>query len=990
MAITITGGVTFSGGSLYTVLTVPTDAQFNYVSALFSGEGTNTAQNNTFVDGSTNNFTITRTGTPTQGSFSPYGSNWSNYFNGSTDYLTAPANAALSMGSGDFTWEMWIYPTTTPSGTGTSSNQFLFGYRSGNDTSPYLVLNSGSGGTNPNILFSGDSTSFLSGTFPTLNQWSHIAITRSGTALKMFLNGAVVASTTNSTNFSDASIRYIAAVNNSSPSVLYYFPGYISNLRIVKGTAVYTAAFTPPTAPLTAITNTSLLTCQSSRFVDNSTNAFAITISGSPSVQRYNPFGTSTTYSIGTIGGAGYFNGSTDWLSTPSTGQFAPTGDFTIECWFNMPSLPGTYYELFGNYNANISACWEFEITSTGAFKFYNSGGVASITTATGAIKPNTWYHACMTRSGTTITGYINGVSVGTTTQSGTFGSATIPVYIASQNATLPFKGYISDARLVDGTSVYTSNFTPPTAPLGAISGTKLLLNFTNAGIYDNAMMTEVTTVGSAQISTAQYKFGSSSMKFNGTTDYLSSPVNLGFDFGTGDFTVELWTNYVSTTQPRFSSFISYGGFTNSGPNRAGWSICLDTTSNLIYVTIATTAYSWSFNPTTYASNWFHLAVVRNSGSLQVYVNGTALGAAQSATGSASHDSNNYPLYIGQGTNLGANQYFSGYIDDLRITNGYARYTSNFVAPTSAFPTVGPVAIVQPPTTIQYLVVAGGGSGTGGDVGNAVPGGGGGAGGVVSQTTFNISASTLYTITVGAGGTYVPTNGAASQLANPGNDSSIHSLVVAKGGGGGGYYRAGGTGGSGGSGGYNGSAAGTSNQSSAGTIPAGATGYGNPGVAGPGLAGGSGGGGGAGAAGTALAGTSGSAGGVGITSTIITTTQATTNSIGEVVSTSVYFAGGGGGGSQYSGGGTFGTGGSGGGGKGGTTSLAAVSGLPNTGGGGGSAPSTSAGGSGGSGVVIIKYADTYAAASSTTGSPTIIVSSGYRIYIWTGNGSITF
>ena len=649
-----------------------------------------------------------------------------------------------------------------------------------------------------------------------------------------------------------------------------------------------------------------------------------------------------------------------------------------------MPSLPGTYYELFGNYNANISACWEFEITSTGAFKFYNSGGVASITTATGAIKPNTWYHACMTRSGTTITGYINGVSVGTTTQSGTFGSATIPVYIASQNATLPFKGYISDARLVDGTSVYTGNFTPPTAPLGAISGTKLLLNFTNAGIYDNAMMNNAITVGAAQISTTQYKFGSSSISFNGTTSYLSNLNNsLNYAFGSGGFTIEFWL-YASTlpTNPASANLFDTRPASTNGAYPLIY-LYYDGTIRF-YVSSADRITSSTIS----TSTWYHVAVCRSSGSTKLFINGTQSGSTY--TDATVYLAGNALIGASYSGNPTISNFLNGYLDDIRVTNGYARYTSNFVAPTSAFPTVGPVAIVQPPTTIQYLVVAGGGSGTGGDIGNAVPGGAGGAGGVVSQTTFNISASTLYTITVGAGGTYVPTNGAASQLANPGNDSSINSLVVAKGGGGGGYYRAGGTGGSGGSGGYNGSAAGTSNQSSAGTIPAGATGYGNPGVAGPGLAGGSGGGGGAGAAGTALAGTSGSAGGVGITSTIITTTQATTYSIGEVVSTSVYFAGGGGGGGNYGGGGTFGTGGSGGGGKGGTTSLAAVSGLPNTGGGGGSAPSTLAGGSGGSGVVIIKYADTYAAASSTTGSPTIIVSSGYRIYIWTGNGSITF
>ena len=63
------------------------DPQFNYVTMLLHGDGTNGAQNNTFIDSSTNNFTITRNGNTTQGTFTPYGSNWSNYFNASASRL---------------------------------------------------------------------------------------------------------------------------------------------------------------------------------------------------------------------------------------------------------------------------------------------------------------------------------------------------------------------------------------------------------------------------------------------------------------------------------------------------------------------------------------------------------------------------------------------------------------------------------------------------------------------------------------------------------------------------------------------------------------------------------------------------------------------------------------------------------------------------------------------------------------------------------------
>ena len=253
----------------------PSDPYYEYVTMLLTGDGTNGAQNNTFVDSSTNNYTVTRYGNTTQGSFSPYGSLWSNYFDGSS-YISIPKNSNLEIGaSQDFTIEYWV----NPENVGGSYNN-VFGMSSKDYcgvTSSSIYLN---GDSDPEIRFT---------TTINKNTWYHIAWSRNSGTLKGFVNGTEVGSVSESskTYFTNLSTLYYGSQESGS----YAFKGYISNLRIVKGTGLYTGNFTPSTTPLTAISGTQLLTGQSNRFIDNSSNAYTLSIaSGSPSVQRFSPF----------------------------------------------------------------------------------------------------------------------------------------------------------------------------------------------------------------------------------------------------------------------------------------------------------------------------------------------------------------------------------------------------------------------------------------------------------------------------------------------------------------------------------------------------------------------------------------------------------------------------------------------------------------------------------------------------------------------------
>jgi hypothetical protein len=211
------------------------------------------------------------------------GSTWSGFFDGSNDYLSVASNAAWQYGTGDFTVECWLLGTSS----GALSNQYPLG-RYNTSASAYGALQIGNSTTIYWYYANGGAYSFTLGTALTTNRWYHFAVSRSGTSLRFFLDGTQIGSTqTDSTNYSGTAEFRIVNAHQTSAT---YFPGYISNVRVVKGSAVYTANFTPSTTPLTAITNTVLLTCQSSTFIDNSTNNFTITNNGGALNQLISPF----------------------------------------------------------------------------------------------------------------------------------------------------------------------------------------------------------------------------------------------------------------------------------------------------------------------------------------------------------------------------------------------------------------------------------------------------------------------------------------------------------------------------------------------------------------------------------------------------------------------------------------------------------------------------------------------------------------------------
>jgi hypothetical protein len=655
--------------------TILSDQYFRYVTMLLHGDGTNGAQNNTFLDSSTNNFTITRNGNTTQGSFSPYGSNWSNYFDGSTAWFSVASNAAFGMGTGDCTLECWYFPINSTVGV-----QTLIDIRTTNTGVPVVI-----GVLSTGIPYAYNGTIYSGGTV-TNNAWNHIAFVRNGSGsnnCKLYLNGLQVAQFTDANDWG-ASDSCAIGRNTAFNGEFAY--GYISNARVVKGTAVYTSAFTPSTTPLTAISGTSLLTCQSNRFIDNSTNNFAITRNGTPSVQRFSPFSPTAAYSTSVIGGSGYFDGASSNLVTANTVTTVGTQDFCLEAWVYCTSTT-SYACIVGSDGAGPSTGFFIEMGT--ARGIWLGGPEVSM----GSAIYNQWVHLVFCRVSGTYAGYINGVRLATGTFATNLSTATkigVNNYAVGSVSGYGTTGYIADARVFVGSSPYSpssTTITVPTAPLTAAANTLLLFSATNAGVLDNAMMNNLQTVGNAQISTSVVKFGTGSMAFDGNGDYLSIPSSANLNMGSGDWTFECWV-YIST---RTLSYPLIFGNNNGSYSSGALAITNSNADTPSYYDKFFLASYDTGTPTLISSatnslnTWYHLAIVRNGTSLVMYRNGVSVASTTISAGAVFNWGKNGSL-IGGGNWDGANSYFNGYIDDLRITKGYARYTSNFTPPTAAFP----------------------------------------------------------------------------------------------------------------------------------------------------------------------------------------------------------------------------------------------------------------------------------------------------------------
>ena len=341
------------------------------------------------------------------------------------------------------------------------------------------------------------------------------------------------------------------------------------------------------------------------------------------------------------------------------------TGDFTIECWAMAGSNIGSDNGIWGLHETTAYAAGYinggFMTRDAGGF-YYVLGSATANTGTSPAFLLNVWYHTAIVRQSGVSKFYINGKLINTAAD--TVNRTNVYLLLGGYySARLIWDGYIADFRITSN-AVYTTEFTPPSEPLETIAGTLVHIN-SQPAIIDASQSTALTLVDTTKSSTTQIKYGNSSMYFDGAGRLdLITPVP---SFGTGDFTVEAWVYQI--TENTYSSLCEIGNHL--------------TVNGIIFITTSTgnaTIYSGAF----YGSRpfplgqWNHIAFVRSSGNLLIFVNGSA-GSPVTFTNNLTD--NSVVNVGGRSAEPSSGYLLNGYVQDFRVTKGLARYTTNFTPP---------------------------------------------------------------------------------------------------------------------------------------------------------------------------------------------------------------------------------------------------------------------------------------------------------------------
>jgi hypothetical protein len=341
---------------------------------------------------------------------------------GTNQALRPPVSSAFTYGTGDFTIEWWSFQTATNgvqgiwrNSTGDATN--AIGFWTITQNGGRLAVTIGNGTTSDVVQ---------SNNVITANTWNHYAFVRTGTLFKLYVNGVAQTSTLTSNIDLPAQLAFMQ-IGNAGGN----YSGRVTNFRIVKGTAVYTANFTPPTQPLRAISGTSLLLLarDSSNFLTDS-GPFAHTITNSSSTfNSSSPFtsvreatgnftmvSSAPTYSSANSGSL-IFDGNDAITCTGTTTVTAAT----FLCWIKRNGTQETYDGIIYSRGTNTTGMGFYSSNQLG---YTWNNAVSTYNWASGLTIPDlTWCMVAVSVTPTSATAYLcqsSGITTATNTVSHT------------------------------------------------------------------------------------------------------------------------------------------------------------------------------------------------------------------------------------------------------------------------------------------------------------------------------------------------------------------------------------------------------------------------------------------------------------------------------------------------------------------------------------------------------------------------------------------
>jgi hypothetical protein len=381
-----------------------------------------------------------------------------------------------------------------------------------------------------------------------------------------------------------------------------------------------------------------------------------------------------------------YFNGSTDYLTTPASTAFNFTGDWTFECWVYPTAITG-YHTFLGQWGAPDNV-FIWKMNSSG--RMYLENLSTALTAASTTIVANQWQHIALTRSSNTIRMFVNGVLDATTaTRSGTYYSSGA-MRVGASGVNEPFNGYISNLRITKDLAVYTGAFTPPTSPLqttqsagtniAAITTQTVLLLLqaaqapTNNSFYDSANTgTQISYLGAPAQGTFSPFFQPYATYFPSGASIITGAGSIDkYQFSTGQFTIELWLYLLATptSNVQIAGVQSTGGIALYIASNGTLSLNLNGTGDLL---------TSSYTPP--LKTWVHLAISRNASN--------AIGIF--AAGARINSTTNGGTYSGS-TGFKVGGFGDCYIANVRVTKGSYLYDAGSASPYTVPPLTTPLA----------------------------------------------------------------------------------------------------------------------------------------------------------------------------------------------------------------------------------------------------------------------------------------------------------